>query len=492
MTVIPGVESQKTTATKAHTLTLACIETATAGFMFADDMRAVVSLALAAGENFVFSGPGGHGKSEFLNAAFAAIEDVDPFLKSLGQGTTPEELFGGIDFKKFDTERIMEFATESSFMSHEVAVFEETFDAPERSLNFLKDVLTAQELRNGTQRVKLVNRVLAAATNMSPTQIASANRSVAALIERFPLQWEVKWPSYTADNFTQLFNIEFSDVKPSITWAEIAEMQAKTKTVKVGSMVKQILAHVLAELRKEHKVTISPRTAMKTLHLVKAAAVINGRDTAVIEDIQVVKYLPGCQDKHDEILEMIEKKKTEFKIQEILNDIDVDLGIIRSDFDKAESLMELEDLQRKLQYQKTRLSIEVEMELSDLASFKTDLIRKSDDLNCEIEQKLAPFRAMQEQKRREQRISQIEKNRRQLQRQIDQCKSLSQAQHLQRELKDMLRDLENFTKDSNSLLALRAQGVYDSMRSLEGFVERRVSKFQGSRNNGWNNNGYQR
>ncbi|MXQ52840.1 AAA family ATPase [Shimazuella alba] len=488
MTVTTGAESTTaaTTKTNAHTLTLRWVAAATAGFMYAEEMREVVSLALAAGENFVFSGPGGHGKSEFLNSVFATIKDIDPFVKSLGQGTTPEELFGGIDFKKFDAERVMDFATERSFMVHEVAVFEEMFDAPERVLMFLKDVLTAKELRNGDQRVKLVNKVLAAATNMSPTEIASANRSVAALIERFPLQWEVKWPSYTEADFVQLFSMEEPDDKPSITWAEIAEMQEKTETVKVGSMVKQILGHVCAELRTE-KVTISPRTAKKTLQLVKAAAVINGRNVAVPEDIRVMKYLPGCQEFFEAICKMIEEKKAELMVAEIISGLQIEVGMVEVMIDAATTIAELEGCQKDLQNIEIRLDSNKPSSDADLELIATyrDLNAKVADLNYEIEEKIAPLRQVEELKKAQVRIPQIERRRNDLQNRVKKARSRDDAEKVKQEVVELLDELRNYTQSSNGWLSTRAKGALQGMSSLESFADNRIRQFKNS-NNGWN------
>jgi MoxR-like ATPase len=488
MTVTTGAESTTaaTTKTNAHTLTLPWVAAATAGFMYAEEMREVVSLALAAGENFVFSGPGGHGKSEFLNSVFATIKDIDPLVKSLGQGTTPEELFGGIDFKKFDAERVMDFATKRSFMVHEVAVFEEMFDAPERVLMFLKDVLTAKKLRNGDQRVELVNRVLAAATNMSPTEIASANRSVAALIERFPLQWEVKWPSYTEADFVQLFSMEEPDDKPIITWAEIEEMQKKTETVKVGSMVMQILGHVCAELRKE-KVTISPRTGKKALQLVKAAAVINGRNVAVPEDIRVMKYLPGCQDFFETICKMIEEKKAELMVAEIISDLQIELEMIEVMIDSATTIAELEGCQKDLQNIATRLgSVKLESAADpELTGTYRKVNAKRADLDYEIEEKIAPMRQMEELKNAQERIPQIERRRNDLQNRVKKARSRHDAEKVYGEVVELLKELRNYTQSSNGWLSTRAESALRGMSSLETFAHDRVRQFKNS-NNGWN------
>ncbi|HET6747438.1 MAG TPA: AAA family ATPase [Candidatus Saccharimonadales bacterium] len=163
--------------TLSHTLILPWVESATGHFVYADEMRKAFSLAIAAGVNLIFSGPGGHGKSEFLEAAFGAIRDVTPYVKSFGQGTSPEELYGGLDLDALNRQggaekAVLQYSPELSFLACRVAVFEELFDAPPRVLTSLKDTLTARELRNGHQRYPMVTRIIAAPTNHSPQEVA--------------------------------------------------------------------------------------------------------------------------------------------------------------------------------------------------------------------------------------------------------------------------------------------------------------------------------
>jgi MoxR-like ATPase len=497
------VESQAATASTAgHTLTLPWVAAATSQFINAKRMREVFSLALVSGKNFLFSGPGGHAKSEFLNAGYSAIEDVKPFVKSLGQGTSMEDLFGGINLDKLKAPKnaTLEYDTERSFMPHRIVVFEEMFDAPGRVLMALKDVLTARELRNGDQRVPLVTRVIAAATNMSPTDLAASDRSVAALVERFPLQLEVKWSSYTEDDFLELFDVEVCDEnKPSITWAEIEQMQEKARSVEVGSIVKKILAYVLAELRTKHKVTISPRTAMMAMQLVSAAAVINGRDKAVADDVRVVQYLPGCQEKLTEILEMIERKQVEAQIEaqaiQVFQEFEFELEMAKLLINEAHTIKELEDLQKEIQGHKSRLeSTKITANLMNRRSF---LLSQCEVVDYEIKNRITPLREAEEQKKRNQRLTEIDKRtRRDLQSRVNNCRNLKEAEQLQQELYRLMTEAVDLGSGTTSELYMKSELVYQKLSSLKDMADRRVSRFKGNNSGGYNSygnyNGYKR
>lgn len=312
-----------TTVTTAapHSLTLPWVEQVTRGFVYCDDMRAAVSLAIAAGVHLIFSGPGGHAKSEFLEAVFGAISDQETYVKSLSQGTTTEELFGGLDFDALSRAEgaVLQFNPELSFLAYPLAIFEEGLDAPPRVLAALKDTLTAGALRNGRQHFPMSTRVIAIATNRSPQEIAEGGPEIEALVQRFPLQLEVKWPHYGKAEFTQLFATVLSreTVECATTWADIEALQQRAKSVAVGPGVRSMMAQILVELTKDH-VSISPRTAIVALQLARAAAAINGRDTVVPADIHAVAFLPGALHLRQRISELIEDLAASVEAEEAL------------------------------------------------------------------------------------------------------------------------------------------------------------------------------
>jgi len=285
------------------------VKSATAKFVYADGMREALSLALAANLRVLFSGPGGHGKSEFFVDAFGAIKGEVPFVQQFGQATTPEKLFGGLDLRAFNDPQdpSMRFRVDHSFLCKPVVIFEEVLDAPFSALTSLKDPLTAGELRNGHQRELMTTRILVAATNHSPQEFAELGVDVAALIERFPVQLTVEWPSYDAENFQAMFDTVDAAVGSElqyVTLQDIEELRERTAEVVFSKNMLKLLSIVLSELH-DDKVAMSPRTAIYARQLVRAAAAINCRDNVISSDIQVLTYLPGCNGLRGRITQMI-------------------------------------------------------------------------------------------------------------------------------------------------------------------------------------------
>lgn len=342
--------SQQTTST---TLSLPWVDAATRGFVNAQAMREAISLAIAGSLNVIFSGPGGHGKSEFLNAVFASITGANPYVKSFGQGTSNEELYGGLDFDALNRAEgaTIQFKPELSFLEYPTAVFEELFDAPPRVLTSLKDTLTAKELRNGHQRHAMRTRVIAAATNHSPLEIAQGGPEIAALIERFPIQLEVKWDSYDETAFLDLFEaVTSSDVAEfdAPTWDDIVTLQQQVDNAVIGKGIQRVLAKIIIELRRD-KVTVSPRTAVLAMKMAKAAAVINGRSTVIADDLVSICFLPGAYSFRERIQQLINEFGVELQCESELSQAEDRLEAFWTtlpQLDGADSLQEFSSLLR--------------------------------------------------------------------------------------------------------------------------------------------------
>ncbi len=318
-----------------HTLVLPWVRRATSMFVDADPMRQAFSLAIAAGLNLIFSGPGGHGKSEFLNAAIGAISDANPYVKSFGQGTSCEELYGGLDFDALNrtSGAALEYNPERSFLPHLVAVFEELFDAPPRVLTTLKDTLTAGMLRNGHQTFPMATRLIVAATNHSPQDIAEGGPEIAALVERFPVQIEVKWSNYGEDAFKALFAAVTDtshDQVTLITWEEVAGLQQRAKDVTVSRAMQALLAKIIVELSKDG-IVISPRTAVMAMRLTQASAAINGRDHVAPNDVNAIAFLPGAHSTETQmrIADLISEHSRSLAAEEAMEQLEAELEKVR-------------------------------------------------------------------------------------------------------------------------------------------------------------------
>ena len=188
----------------------------TKGFVFMDDVAKVLDVAFATRKNVILFGKGGYGKSEY---ALDYLEEhgIKPYVITMGTGMTTDRLFGGLDLPTFNSHGKIEYLVENSFMNSEVVIFEELFDAPDFILEQLKDILSAKIFRNGSQVFEIKTKVIICCTNKTREEFAK-NTSLKALMERFPLEFEVKWANHTRITYQKLLETKLGKADPLLTY----------------------------------------------------------------------------------------------------------------------------------------------------------------------------------------------------------------------------------------------------------------------------------
>jgi len=280
-------------------------------FIYTDEVKEILSLALASIEagkpiNLLFYGPGGHGKSEIVRALFKALQQSKSQsfgIQSFGEGMTEAKMYGGINMKALNCTESprLEFQPDSCFLNYDNYLFEELFDAPPSVLLALKDTLTSRCLNNGHQSYEMKTLMLIAATNRNPAEIAEMGSSYQALVERFPWQINVAWPSYNQEAFYKLFMTADSN----------------SSSVSVSSDLKKVLAGLIADAHSKGQ-WISPRQAMVCLSAVRAAATIQGRREVKEDDLWSIKFIPGTDGILDDLEQNLERVRVVREATELL------------------------------------------------------------------------------------------------------------------------------------------------------------------------------
>src|SRR3989338_2079314 len=244
-----------------------------------EEIARLLALAFDSGKNVLLWGLGGHGKSEMVAAALACVAtDAEIFVQSFGEGMDEATLWCGLDFAALERDKVLIYYPENSFLAKKFAVFEEMFDAPASVLLALKDTLTAKVLRKGSQRFAMKTEVIIAITNKDPDEVNDLGPAAAALVERFPLQLKVDWPSYTSADYLELFR----KVAPRLPGADLN-----------GSIA--VLAEVMTKASEDGEV-ISPRTAVHALGIIKTAAPPRGSKLVERSDMLDLRFLPGLEE----------------------------------------------------------------------------------------------------------------------------------------------------------------------------------------------------
>lgn len=274
----------------------------TSAFVYMDDVKNVLEIALETEENVILYGPGGYGKSEFT-LDFLKEKDIEPYIITMGSGMTTDRLFGGMEMITFHESGRIEYLVENSFMNHEYVIFEELFDAPDFILEQLKDILSSGIFRNGNQIFPIKTKVIFCCTNKLRNEFAK-DQSLKALMERFPLEQEVKWKSHTAVNYDHLFQTKFG-------------------------VSDDLLCFILEEYAASN-LTISPRIAIKSFKIfnkcgqnaIKYVADFSQNQSILQKAIKAFKSQKDLIDLKEEYDKAIKEVEQNLKVEDLIAAVD--------------------------------------------------------------------------------------------------------------------------------------------------------------------------
>ena len=279
-------------------------------FINTTSIAEILHLGMSTGRNVLLWGPGGHAKSEMTEEFFKHV-GIDPFVQALGEGSTEDLLLGGLDIKEFQESGKILYNVENSFMNFEYVVFEELLDCPAQVLLRLKDILTSGYFRNGTQKFKIKTKLIICLTNRSREEVAE-DRSIQALMERFPLEYEVKWASYDIIAYNTLYKKVFNIDEGELT----------------SSGLSLVVVAAVASNR-EIKQILSPRTMVYAAEAFKVCTEQDG--LSIKEALDNLKYFSGFTNKG--ILEAKEQIKHMEEIKKDREIIEASEKIIDQYFD---------------------------------------------------------------------------------------------------------------------------------------------------------------
>lgn len=179
-------------------------------FLFATEIAEAIVLGAETKRGVLLYGPGGHAKTALASYIAACIYGDSVSTVMFGRGSNMSMIFGGIDFAEFKSTGELRYLPERSWMGEDCAIFEEFLDAPDAIIESLKFVLSERRFPRHGGDYPLKTQLVIGCTNHNPTTWASTE-SQKALLGRFPIQLEVKWPRYTFEDFTKLFEFVFKD-----------------------------------------------------------------------------------------------------------------------------------------------------------------------------------------------------------------------------------------------------------------------------------------
>lgn len=184
-------------------------------FIHSGDMVEAIMLSHATQQPLLFHGPGGHAKTLIARTVGKMLYPDEGKVRVVlyGRGTIPSSILGGVDFVKYKEDGLLQYQPHRSWMSVPYVISDEFLDAPKPTVEQLKYIMSEREfpLADGTV-YQLLTETHVGCTNHTPSKWAE-NESDRALLGRFPIKLEVKWPSYEPKDFQAMIAKKNSDKK---------------------------------------------------------------------------------------------------------------------------------------------------------------------------------------------------------------------------------------------------------------------------------------
>ncbi len=265
--------------------------------------------ALMTGEHQLLISRTGMAKSMLARQIFACFDGATVFEKQLTKDTMPDNLFGAYDIEAMKRGKMIH-NVEGSLVLSNFAFLDEIFDANDMLLRSLLSLLNEKKLVNGEQIIHSpLQSVIAAANYIRVTEILEA------VLDRFLYKSYIPenknlYFQYSIDSIYQknFGNIVTPEKRISLSDFTFIRDLIKGKTIEIPGYIlllkNYILRHYIEETREQvpekRNYTISDRTTAKSQDLLRASAIMEGRQQAHENDLDNLHYMICTLGRDDE------------------------------------------------------------------------------------------------------------------------------------------------------------------------------------------------
>jgi MoxR-like ATPase len=247
-------------------------------------------LAFVAQEHCVLLGPPGTAKSAITEALASCVEGRY-VRRLLHKAQAPDELFGGLDLRRFQHEGVVTRVAAGGLCEAEVVFLDETFKGNSLVLNSLLTLLEERQYEDQAGRRELPVRAVFGASNEFPE-----DESLGALWDRFLVRDMVAYIE-SDETWTHLLLAKATLDKASqrfvppcrISLDEWDAVAAEVDAVTIDRAVIDAFRGVKSKLAAEG-IVISDRRAVKALRLLKAAAWLDGEPAVTLDHLQALRF----------------------------------------------------------------------------------------------------------------------------------------------------------------------------------------------------------
>lgn len=260
--------------------------------------------ALIAGENILFLGPPGTGKSMLADMFASHVEKARTFKWLMNRTTDPADLVGPYSVKGMENDKFLRITTGKLPEAH-VGFLDEIFKSNEPSLNYLLSMLNEGIFYNDGKAVPVELRIVMGASNEYPE-----DEGLEAFYDRFMFR---HWIEYIQDPQNRIKMVTAGRAskkkgilpKTTITLDEIDLLQQAVHMVDFPARIAKDFERLVRTLGTNNMV-ISDRRYYKAQLIMMANALLEGRDTVNGADFMALRNVLWNKDRKE--LEILDKE----------------------------------------------------------------------------------------------------------------------------------------------------------------------------------------
>jgi MoxR-like ATPase len=297
-------------------------------FLEREDLIDGIGIALIAKKHIAIFGPPGTAKS-LMTDAIAALSDLRYFSQQFSQFTSEDDTFGPKDIKQYRETGRFNRHCEGFLPTAEIYFADEIGKASHAVHDPLLKSLNERVYRNGDEVLELPLNSAIAASN----EFFSDNP---AFFDRFHLRYMVDSIKSPA-NFIRLMSqpVSLEDIKadpnaPKLLRADLLELQALAAQVTIPVHIIESMTRIRVALN-EAGIYISDRRFRDAQAVLKATAVLQGRNTVEDDDLLLLQHMLWTEsDEIKNVRDLIEKfaseatkgaSKARMLVEEILSEM---------------------------------------------------------------------------------------------------------------------------------------------------------------------------
>lgn len=243
-------------------------------------------IAVMTGESCLLIGDPGSAKTQHIHLVSEML-GLTLFNTLLSESTKPESIFGPVDVPAL-AKGIQRTKIDGYAPTAELVFLDEVFKANGIVLNPLLWFLNEHKYRNGDEGIiDCPTIAVFAASNEIPT-----DEALRPVYDRFLLRHEVTYIRSTS-NLSRMFNnvVRFDqEIKrpEPLTKREVMALRKSVKKVTITQEIWDTMVTIRNQIKVAVGIDISDRRMAKSIRLIQATALLNGRSNVRKEDLEVL------------------------------------------------------------------------------------------------------------------------------------------------------------------------------------------------------------